>query len=347
MSRRSHSHTSSSQVHSAPPKESPGLVVALTGASSILGSLLLSKLEDDARVRRVIAVDVKPPGTAGGKTHLYEVDLTQPTAEAHLAEIFTAERVDTVVHMAFLASPTPAIAWAHEFESLGTRQLFIAATHARVHKVVMASQTFLYGAHRDNPNYLTEDHLLRAGGADPFFGDKIEAEQEAAKFGHRDKSVIVTVLRLAPVLGPTGQTYLSRYLGRRIIPTLMGFDPLVQFVHEEDAVLALKQCVDTDVPGTFNIAGDGVLRLSTVIHLMDRIGMPIPHWVAQPIAGVGWAAQLVDIPPGFLPYLRYLCVADTKKARSVMGFSPTYSSRAAVTDFARTVHKRDARLLRR
>src|SRR5882757_6036607 len=151
-----------------------GRVVTVTGAASFLGTNLVGLLEEDDRVSRIVAVDIKPPQTAQRKTRFYEVDFTQPTAEARLSEIFAAERTDTLVHLAFLASPSHGIAVAHELESVGTRHVLVAARHSRVGKVVMRSQTLLYGAHPSNPNFLTERDALRATVSEPFFADKIE-----------------------------------------------------------------------------------------------------------------------------------------------------------------------------
>src|SRR4051794_9890469 len=38
--------------------------------------------------------------------------------------------------------------------------------------------------------------------------------------------------------GPTVESYITRWLARPVVPTLLGFDPLVQFVHEVDALAA-------------------------------------------------------------------------------------------------------------
>ncbi|MDB4994706.1 MAG: UDP-glucose 4-epimerase [Myxococcaceae bacterium] len=104
-------------------------VVALTGAASFLGANLIGLLEEDDRIERIVAVDVKVPSTAGAKTRGYEVDFTQPTSEARLAEILAAERVETLVHLAFLSAPTQATAYAHELESVGTRHELVAPRH--------------------------------------------------------------------------------------------------------------------------------------------------------------------------------------------------------------------------
>lgn len=320
-------------------------MIALTGAASFLGTNLIGLLEEDDRVQRIVALDIKPPQTAGKKTRAYDVDLTQPTAEARLAEILAVERADTLVHVAFLASPTHAAAWAHELESVGTMHVMVAARHAQVKKLVLWSQTLLYGAHPSNPNFLTERHPLRASVSEPFFADKIEAEGEAARFAQRADGAIVTVLRTAPILGPTIDNYVTRYLSRRLVPTMLGFDPLVQFVHEVDAIAAFKLAVDRDVPGTFNVVGEGVLPLTTVIKLAGRIAVPIPHPLAEPLTALGWAAQLANAPPVFLKYLRFLCVADGQKAWDVMGFRPAYTTREALVDFTSAQRLRDVKLL--
>ncbi|AKV02182.1 UDP-glucose 4-epimerase [Labilithrix luteola] len=322
-----------------------GRVVTVTGAASFLGTNLIGLLEEDPTIARIVAIDIKPPQTAQTKTRFYEVDFTQPTAEARLSEIFAAERTDTLVHLAFLSSPSHAIALAHELESVGTRHLLVAARHAQVQKVVMWSQTCLYGAHPSNPNFLTERHALRASSNEPFFVDKLEAEAELARFTQKSPGAVVTVLRTAPILGPTVHNYVTRYLARRVVPTMMGFDPLVQFVHEVDAIAAFKLAVDRDHPGIFNIVGDGVLPLSTVVKLAGRLAMPVPHSIARTFGSALWLAQLVEAPPTFLRHLRFLCVADGAKAKETMGFRPAYTTREAVLDFTNAQRLRDVKLL--
>ncbi|MEB2313795.1 MAG: NAD-dependent epimerase/dehydratase family protein [Sorangiineae bacterium] len=320
-------------------------VVAVTGAASFLGRNLVGLLEEDERVRRIVSVDIATPATAGSKTRVYDVDLTAPAAEERVAEIFAAEGVDCLVHLAFLASPTHASAWAHEFESVGTMHLLNACRRAEVRKLVMWSQTVLYGAHPTNPNFLTEKHPLRARRSEPFFADKIEAESDARRFGRPGKGRVVTILRTAPILGPTVKNYLTEYLGRRIVPTVLGFDPLWQFIHEADAVAAVKLAVDRDTPGVFNVVGDGVLPLSTVIKLAGRAALPLPRPMLSPLVSALWAAEVAEAPPSFLDYFQYLCVADGEHARKSLGFSPVYTSREALVDFANVQRLRDVKLL--
>jgi len=319
--------------------------VAITGAASFLGTNLVGMLEDDEAVRRIVCLDVKTPRTAASKSRAYELDLSLPGSEERVAEIYAAEAVDTVVHLAFLPSPTHTSAWAHELESVGTMHVLNACRRSRVRKIVMWSQTLLYGAHPTNPNFLSEQHPLRAPRTEPFFLDKIEAEQEVLRFGKPGQGLVATILRTAPILGPSVDTFLTRYLGRRLVPTVLGFDPLWQFVHEADAVAAFRLAVLRDAPGIFNITGDGVLPLHTVLRLVGRTALPLPLSLTRTMAGALWIAQLGEAPPSFCDFLQYLCVADGARAQKVLGFSPTYSSREAVIDFGSAQRLRDVRLL--
>ena len=326
-------------------KRGGGRVVALTGAASFLGRNLIGVLEEDDSIARIVAIDVDAPETAGRKTRLYEVDLTQPGAEVRVAEIFAAEAVDTVVHLAFLASPSHAPAYAHELESVGTMRVITACRSARVRKLVQWSTTLLYGALPTNPNFLSERHGLRADQDDAFFADKIAAEVEANRFAARTTGAVVTILRTAPILGPTVRNYLTRYLARKIVPTMMGFDPLVQFLHEVDAIAAFKRAIDRDSPGTFNIVAEGVLPLSTVVKLSGRLGLPVPHPIARTAIHAMWVAQLAEAPSSFIDYLRFLCVADGEKAQREFGFVAAYTTREALVDFVSAQRLRDVRLL--
>lgn len=322
-----------------------GRVVALTGAASFLGRNLVGVLEEDPRIRSIIALDVKPPDTGGEKTRMVHVDLTTTSSIDRVAKVLAAEEVDTLVHLCFLSSPTQGTAWAHELESVGTMHLLNAARQVSPRKLILWSQTILYGAHPTNPNFLTERHALRADVDEPFFADKIAAEREVNAFGAKAKGTVVTTLRTAPIVGPTVKNYVTRFLAQRAVLTLLGFDPLWQFVHEVDAIAAFKLAIDRDFPGTFNVVGDGVLPLSTIIKLAGRVSLPVFHPAAEPLVGAMWAAQVAPAPASFVRYLRYMCVADGDKAARVMGFRPAYSTREALLDYISAQRLRDARLL--
>lgn len=319
--------------------------IALTGVRTFLGRSLLKLLEEDDSVRRLVVIDRDSPSAAGAKLRSYTVDRTQPSAPARIAEILAAENVDTFFHLGFLESPTRNLVWAHELESVGTLHVLNACRERPVKRLVLGSSTALYGPHYDNPNFLAETHPLRGLPGVPFLSDKIDAERQFEAYARDHKDAAVSVLRFAPLLGPTVDNYVTRWLTQGVVPTLLGYDPLIQFVHEVDALAALKRTLELAVSGVFNIVGDGVLPMSTVVKLLGQRSLPVPHLLAEGVLDLMWKAGAARVPAPMLRFLRFLCVADGAKAKRELGFSPGYTTREAVLELGATLRLREARLL--
>jgi UDP-glucose 4-epimerase len=315
--------------------EAEGRTVAVTGACGFVGTEVLRRLEEDRRFGKALALDIRKPelGPEPRKTRFFKIDLTLPSTDADLAALFRRENVDTLVHAAFLSSPTHQIAWAHELEDIGTMHVLNACAEVGMRRLVLSSTTLVYGPHPSNPNFLTEEHELRAV-RDAFLADKVAAEKQVARFAreHEGRSV-VTVLRLAPILGPTVQGLAARFFSRPILPRLMGYDPLVQLLHEADVGRAFAAALSGDHAGAFNIVGEGLLPYSTVLAMMGKLPVPLPGFVAAPLMRALWATQLADAPPTMLAFLKYLCVADGDRARRVLGFRPRHDIRGIIQDF--------------
>ncbi|MBI5525954.1 MAG: NAD-dependent epimerase/dehydratase family protein [Deltaproteobacteria bacterium] len=320
-------------------------VVAITGAFGFIGTNLLKYLDADQNYSRIVAIDIKKPAAPMERMRFYKVDLTHPASDAELIRIFKEEKVDTVVHLAFLGNPQHNLQWAHELEVIGTLKALTACAYSGVGKFLMWSVTMVYGAHPSNPNFLTEAHPKRGAPGVSFVNDKLEAENEALTFAAKHPETIVTVLRTCTILGPTVNNVVTGALSRNPVPVLMGFDPLFQFVHEVDVVDAFKLALDHDFPGDFNIVGDGVMPLSTVLKLAGKVPLPLPYPVAKRIFSAVWSAQFTHVPPGFLDYFRYLWVADGGKARSRMKFTPKYSTKEALLNFVGTQRLRHVHLI--
>jgi UDP-glucose 4-epimerase len=311
-----------------------GRVVAVTGACTFLGGELLRRLEEDPRYGKVLALDVRPPALGpGGKVEFVKVDLTQPTVDAELATLLQRHAVDTFVHGAFLSHPTHAVEWAHELEDVGTMHVLNACAGVEPRRLVMISTTLVYGAHPKNPNFLTEDAELRGHRDSRFVNDKVRAEKQVQRFAQEHPKVEVCILRFAPILGPTISNMYTRFFTRPIAPVMMGHDPLMQFVHEQDAAFALVKAVDSHATGAFNIIGKGVLPYTTVLALLGRVPVPMPQLVARQMSKLLWATQLVGSPPSFLDFLLYLCVADGSRAKAELGYSPRLSIKRTILDF--------------
>lgn len=303
--------------------------IAVTGIASFLGSRVLASLADARGGDAVVAIDVEEPPAALGVRHR-AIDLTEPASGERLLEALREERAGTVVHTAMLTNPRRDAPRAHELESIGTLNVLAAAAAAGVGHVVLRSFTAVYGAQGRHPAYLTEDRPLQSDAPLAWVRDKAEAEQHAASFARRYPAMKITVLRFAPLFGPGVRTFYTELFDRRLVPVLMGFDPLVQLLHPEDALTALATAVERPAAGAFNIVPLRPIPLLAALHLAGRIPVPVPHPVAYPAVDLLWAAGVAGAPGRFLDFVRYPFLADGDKARREMGFTARHSSREAL-----------------
>jgi UDP-glucose 4-epimerase len=312
--------------------------VAVTGASSVLGRALLQRLELSPQVGQVLALHHQ--GLSSGpfrKARFVDVDLSRPSAESELSQELARARVDTLVHLALLYNPQDNAAYAHEVEVIGTLQLLGAAAAANVRTLVLMSSTALYGPNPDNPGFLTEQHPLRPNPDSRFLADKLEVERQAEAFRDASAERRVCILRFAPLLGPEVTNPATSLLKRPLVPVLLGFDPLLQFLHLEDAALALERAVLSRPNEALNIAPPEPLPLSGVLRLLRRAPLPLPPALARTGMAALWSVLGLGTPPGWLDYLRYSWVADGTRAELVLGFTYRFTSREALADFGRSI----------
>lgn len=307
--------------------------IAITGASSFLGERFLRRLIREGHADDIVVIDVAEPSISEGSIAFHRLDLTEPASDQAMLDLLKADRIDTVAHLAFFTNPRRDTTNAHELESIGTLAVLAAAAAANVKNFVMRSFTFVYGARGQNPALIREDTPLPSRAPLAWLRDKVEAEEHAASFAKRYPEMAVRVLRFAPLLGPNVRTFYSRIFDRRVVPTLLGYDPLFQVLHPDDAEEALMLAAFSSTRGAFNITPRGVLSLSTAIHLSGKVPAPVPHLAAYWGVDALYAAGLVEAPSGFIDYVRYPCVADGERAKRVLDFEARYSSREALDSY--------------
>jgi len=312
-----------------------GRVVLVTGVARYLGGRLAQVLQEDPSIERVIGVDVVPPATDLGSAEFVRADIRNPI----ISKVISSASVDTVVHMSVLAQPGRAGGRTimKEVNVIGTMQLLAACQKApSVRKLVVKSSTTVYGASPKDPAMFTEDMEPRSLPRSGFAKDSVEVEGYVRGFARRRPDADVTVLRFANFLGATMETPMSAYFELPLIPTVLGFDPRLQFMHPDDGLECLRLCTVEQRPGTFNVAGDGVLSLSQAIRKTGRPRLPLPSALVSSVGGLVRRANVVDFSPEQLRFLTYGRGVDTTRMRQVLKFRPGYSTSACFDDFVRT-----------
>lgn len=311
-----------------------GRTVLVAGVSRYLGGRFARILTADPAVSRVIGVDVVPPPQDIGGADFVRADIRNPV----IAKVIARAGVDTVVHMNVIATPTGAGGRVSmkEINVIGTMQLLAACQKAGgVRRLVVKSSAGVYGSSPRDPALFTEDTgakvLPRAG----WGKDSVEVEGYVRGFSRRRPDVGVVQLRFANIIGPGIRTAFTDYFALPVLPTVLGFDPRLQFVHEDDSLEALRLATVGDATGVVNVAGDGVLLLSQAAHLAGRPTLPVPGSASGPLAGVLRRLGLVDFTGEQLRLLQFGRVLDTGRMRRTLGFEPRYTTREAFADFVR------------
>jgi UDP-glucose 4-epimerase len=310
-----------------------GKVVLVTGVSRDLGNRFARHLAGQPGVARVIGLDAAPPQAGSSDVRFVSADIRDPV----IARVIADEGVDTVVHMSVIATPGNAggRGTMKELNVIGTMQLLAACQRAKsVRHLVVKSTSTVYGASSRDPAMFTEEMQPRRQPSSGYAKDAAEIEGYVRGFARRRPDVRVTTLRMANVLGPHVTSPMTSYFRLPVIPTVLGFDPRMQFVHEADLMRVLSHCVATGLPGTFNIAGDGVMLLSQAVRRLRRPSVPLVGPAVGGVASVLKSARLAEFSPEQLSFLTFGRGIDTTRMRTELGFEPGYTTEEAFADFA-------------
>ena len=305
-------------------------VVLVTGVAGYWGFRVAARLLDEVGCQ-VIGIDVEEPATELKELDFVQADVRNPA----LMDLLRAEQVDTLCHLAFVETRQPGEA-AFDLNVMGTTKLLGECAEAGVSKVVLKSSTTVYGARPTNAAFLTEDHALRGSKRHGTTRDLLEIEAFCRGFRQRAPDTLLTILRFASIVGPTADTPMTRFLREPLAPTLLGFDPMMQLIHEDDVVEALVQAVVNDAPGVFNVASHDALPLNKIRGLAAKPPLsvlhPFAYWRGKLPGGLGpGLEQYRPIEPD---YLRYPWVADLTRMRDELGFEPRYSAEEALRELA-------------
>jgi UDP-glucose 4-epimerase len=313
----------------------PGRRILITGIASHLGTELARRLEADPEVEYVAGLDTRKPRAQLEKTDFIEADIRNPV----IAKLIAPTRVDTIVHNQIVRRPASegySPRKAHDVNVIGSLQLLAACEKAdTVRAIVIRGSAGIYGAEPAAPQFFTEDMSRLYPLRTRFQRDVGEIENLFETYRRRHPHVTCTMLRYQPSIGPSHDTQVTRYLSMPLVPTYLGFDPRVQFVHERDAIDAFVAAVKNPVRGAVNVAAPGTIGLTRAIRMAGKLSLPIAGPLFPTVTEAGKRLGLVDFSPDFRRLLRYGRAVDTERLVEEIGFEPRYDAAEAVADYAR------------
>jgi UDP-glucose 4-epimerase len=299
-------------------------VIVVTGVAGYWGNRVAARLRDHDDVH-VIGIDSETPQENVDGLDFVQADLRNPL----LVDFLQEEQVETIIHLKFRETLMPSES-AFEENVMGTAKLLGACGEAGVKRVILKSSLMVYGARPDNPMFLREDHPHNGPKKCGYIRDWIEIEKYAESFHDQNPDTILTILRFGHIVGPKADTPMTRFLRDEEAITLLGFDPMMQVIHEDDVVGALVHAAQGEYRGAFNVAPEKGMPLWKTLGLASKLPIPILHPLAYWSVSLG-GARLAPMP---LDYLRFPCMGDMTRMRDVLQFTPQYTPEETVREFS-------------
>jgi UDP-glucose 4-epimerase len=296
----------------------PGEKVLITGIAGGQGRLIARRLGD---AFQVAGVDRTPWEGFPANVRMHVVDLRKRKFE----DVFRTERPDALVHHAFVRHFRADSRVRHEVNVLGTKRVLEYAIAYGVKRIVVLSSAYVYGALRDNPYYVNEDYPLNVSRTYPEVRDLAEVDSLTSTFLWRHPEVTTAILRPVNTLGYYTHSAIAGYLKQRYVPTIAGFNPMMQFIHEEDVAEAVALALQHGAHGIFNVAGPGAVPLKVAIRETGGTAVPIPETVARAVFGRLYQVGLFHTPLGAMDFLKFPCTIDDSAFRKATGFTPLFT----------------------
>jgi UDP-glucose 4-epimerase len=310
--------------------------ILVTGAAGYIGNRLIEALSKKDWVDAVIGTDIKEPPLKYPK---YTFDIRD--VRQSMDDIFKNERIDTVVHTAYILPPIHDTRLMEDINKNGTRNILNASARAGVRQILYTSSTTAYGFFPDNDQPLTEESPLRGNDDFCYAKNKKEIEAIMGDFAQEHPGMTITIVRPCFVVGPGFKNPMAEHLQKKLVMLPSNARPW-QFVHEDDLINVMALLLEKNIPGAFNVTGEGTMTFDEMIRALGNIPLPLPWPVIYPMNHLAWFLRLWFITQFPSPAMRMMVapwIASSEKLRKETGFQFKYGTRAAFADFVKSVRK--------
>ena len=298
--------------------------VLITGISGTMGRLVATLLAEQGHA--VFGIDRRPWPDAPRNIQMFRADTRKRPAE----DVFRTQRPEAVIHMATVTHWGASKEERYRINLGGTRAVFDHCHQYGVKQALFVGRHTVYGAAPDAPLYHTEEDPPMAVSTFPDLADMVAADLYAGSALWRFPDLTTAVLRLVYTLGPSRSGTLMSFLRGPNVPTVLGFDPLYQFMHELDAARAIVAALATKLRGIFNIAGPAPVPLSLLCRVTGRRALPIPDLLYGRVLGHFGFPKL---PAGAINHVKYPIVVKSDVFQKATGFKTEFDEAQAMESF--------------
>ncbi|MEE2829262.1 MAG: NAD-dependent epimerase/dehydratase family protein [Myxococcota bacterium] len=299
--------------------------VAISGIAGALARKVALQLLEDGH--EVLGIDRRPWPGAPEEIQVFRADIRKRPAE----EVFRTERPEAFIHMATVTHLSASPGLRARVNLGGTRSLFEHCAGYGVKQALFISRHTVYGAAPDTALYRSEAEPPLAATTFPELADLVAADLFAGSALWRWPKLQTAVLRMVYTLGPSVRGPLANLLEAERVPTVLGFDPLFQFIHEDDAAAAIARAVGSKLRGVFNVTGPRPIALNMICRETGSQAVPIPEPLFRHFPGRFGFPRL---PAGAGEHLKYPVVVSGDLFREETGFEHRFSGPETLEAFA-------------
>lgn len=294
--------------------------VLITGISGSMGKLVASRL---AHKFNVLGTDTRPFANKPRNVTHMDIDLRKNSAFNRLKRAHP----DHIIHLGVIRNPhkhkVDGTAYYYNIEV--TSQLLRLAEQLEIKKFVFMSTANLYGPSSTSSGFLTEDAPLHGADRSPEVRDLVALDMMIQSFFWKHPNTETVILRPVHIVGKHLNNAPTNYLRAAAVPTVMGYDPLLQLVHELDVVTAIELALENRVRGIYNIVGCSQAPLSRLLERRKISAFPAPEFILRPILRNLFKYNLSPYPSGEIDHLKFSCLVDGSRARDQLGYVPSMS----------------------
>ena len=310
------------------PKKTTTLITGIAGSLARLVGRRLCDAGHD-----IVGVDYRPvTADPGFPATLYRANYNKTRIE----DIFRRHHPDLVLHLGRVGNLKMRTGKRFDLNVVGSSKVMSLCRKYQVKRLLVLSTFHIYGAHPHNHTPIYEDEPLRAGTGFPQLGDAIQLDNQAVMWVYRHPEVKTVVLRPCNVVGPQIKNAISSFLRQEVKPLMMGFNPMVQFIHQDDLVAAILAAADldrADAVGVFNLAGKNTLPWREALELCGGTLVPVPADLAA-LALKVLRIFTPALPPYMINFTKYPCVISRQALSETFGWEPGVGDAEAILSTA-------------
>ncbi len=287
--------------------------VMITGAAGALAQQVINRLRD---THHIVAVDFRKLTYHSDDIPSYKIDFTKRGFE----DLFKHYEFDSVIHLGRITSSEETRMRRYNANVLGTQKLLDLSHKYGINNVIVLSTYHVYGASPYNPALIEETAPLKAAELTMDLVDSVELENLANIYLWRYPDLNITILRPCNIVGPGVRNTISSLLSSSYAPVLMGFSPIMQFIHIDDMADAVSLAHKESKRGVYNVATNDWIAYQDALELCGCTAIPIPSIPPSIPKLITGFLNLKMFPSFLVNYFKYPVVINGDNFNKTFGF---------------------------